>query len=53
LEWTSLARTLPADAGEQAGLVTGINWIPGTRSVWATANCKAPGSKTGAILKYP
>ena len=46
-------RTLPADAGDRAGTVTGISWIPGTRSVWATANYKAPGSNTGAILKYP
>lgn len=50
-KWTT--STLPTDAGDQAGTVTGISWIPGTRSVWATANYKTSSGNTGAILKYP
>jgi hypothetical protein len=35
--------------------LTGLSWIPGTRSVWATANMLQPGANgkiIGAILKY-
>jgi hypothetical protein len=49
-KWTTQA--VPADNGLTASQLTGISWIPGTRSVWATAEYPGSGGSVGAILKY-
>ncbi len=48
--WTTAA--MPPDPGYTAGDLTGITWIPGTLSVWATGGYSASGNYAGAILKY-
>lgn len=49
-KWT--VQAVPADDGVTASAVTGINWIPGTRSVWATAEYPGSGGTVAAILKF-
>jgi hypothetical protein len=47
-----ITQTMPPDQSLTAGALTGISWIPGTRSVWAGAEYSSPGGSVGAILKY-
>jgi hypothetical protein len=49
-KWTVDA--VPDDNGGTASTVTGLNWIPGTRSVWATAEYPGSGGTVAAILKF-
>ncbi len=47
--WTR--RTIPAPAGARA-VLSSLTWIPGTRSLWASATAIAAGKQTGEILKF-
>jgi hypothetical protein len=49
-KWT--VQSVPTDDGLVASAVTGISWIPGTRSVWATAEYPGSEGTIGAILKF-
>ena len=49
-KWT--VQAVPADDGMTASAVTGLNWIPGTRSVWATAEYPGSAGTVAAILKF-
>ena len=52
-KWTRYR--VPAVKGTTPGTLTGISWIPGTRSVWATGNMFPRGNNDevmGAILRY-
>jgi hypothetical protein len=52
-QWTRY--TVPAAKGLSLLDLTGISWIPGTRSVWLTANMAGPPNGNaifGAILKF-
>jgi hypothetical protein len=52
-KWTRDA--VPAAAGTTVGDLTGLNWIPGTKSAWAFGNMFGPGTDGpiyGAILKH-
>jgi hypothetical protein len=47
--------SVPAAKGTTVGDLIGLNWIPGTRSVWAAGNMFLPGTNggiLGAILKH-
>ena len=47
--------SVPAVKGTTVGDLISLNWIPGTRSVWAAGNMLQPGSSggiIGAILKH-
>jgi hypothetical protein len=46
-KWTRYR--VPAVKGTTAGTLTGISWIPGTRSVWATGNLFQRGTNGGII----
>jgi hypothetical protein len=51
-KWTRYP--VPVATGLSLLDLTGISWIPGTRSVWATGNMAVPNGTSiyGAILKY-
>jgi hypothetical protein len=47
--------TVPSPAGTTVGDLTGLNWIPGSKSVWAYGNMFGPGTDGpiyGSILKH-